>query len=80
MKKVYTLEEIDQWVREGQAISPHVAKELLYQIQEMERKVAICTNFVEWLTACGLKDSQNAPCPDVIGMEARDLFKKLRKE
>ncbi len=77
-QKKYNLDQIDKWVRDGEVISPHVAKELLYTIQEQERKIAICANFVEWLTPCGQTD-QKSPCLDVIGIEARDLIKKLSK-
>lgn len=80
IKKVYTLEQIDQWVSEGQAVSPKIAKELLYRIQELERKVSVCKNFIEWLTPCGQDGSENQPNHQIIGMEARDLIKHLSKE
>jgi hypothetical protein len=77
IEKVYPLEQIDQWVREGQSVSPKVAKELLYRIQELDRKLAMCKEFVEWVGSYGEARIQT---PEGMAMEARDLMKHLSKE
>lgn len=71
----YSMDDIKTWIKNGEAVSPHVAKELLLHIGQLERKVSIATEFVLWLTPCG--QDMIGPTQEVIGIEARDIYKRL---
>lgn len=71
----YNMDQIKLWIKEGQAISPHVARDLLLQVGHLERKVSIATEFALWLTPLGV--AQGGPNLEAIGIEARDVYKRL---
>ncbi len=74
----YTMAEIHEWIKQGQAISPHVVREMAIEMNKMERKLAVAEEFVLWLSHCG--ELQGYPGPESIGIEARYILKRLRNE
>lgn len=71
----YNLQDIKKWIKEGQAISPRVAKDLIEEIGQLERKLSMATEFCLWLTPCG--EQEKNPLHSIIGSEARDIYKRL---